>query len=250
MLPTLEGIIARRVLLNFRADPEVVRALVPAPLEVVVHRDAAVVGVCLIRLSQLRPKGLPGFVGIASESMAHRVAIRCVAPEGPRDGVFIWQRHSDNALLALLGGRAFPGVHHRARFHAVEGDEGLAVEAFTGRSGADVSVAARHVRAFSPTPLFPTLEEASGFFAKGDCGFSCALDGRRLEAMRLRTLEWTMTPLAASEARAAFFEDGRRFPKGSVTFDSAVVMRGIPHEWHELSVIPELAAAGTAAAVR
>jgi hypothetical protein len=250
MLPVLEGIIARRILVNFRADPQVVRALVPAPLEVVTQAGAAVVGVCLIRLSQLRPKGLPGFVGIASDNMVHRVAIRSPTPEGPRDGVFVWQRHSDNALLTLLGGRLFPGAHHRARFHAVEDESGLTVEAFTGRSHSDISVSARRAPQWTPTPLFPTLETASAFFARGDRGVSSSLDGRRLETIRLRTLEWSVSPLAVSQARVAFFEDEAHFPEGSVAFDGAILMHGIPREWHMLSVVPELAVAEAAAAAR
>jgi hypothetical protein len=53
MLPKLEGIIARRVLLNFRVDPDVARGLVPEPLELASRSGYAVAGVCLIRLEQL-----------------------------------------------------------------------------------------------------------------------------------------------------------------------------------------------------
>ncbi|HEX7127161.1 MAG TPA: DUF2071 domain-containing protein [Thermodesulfobacteriota bacterium] len=240
MLPPLEGVIARRVLINFRADPQVVRALVPAPFEVVTQEGAAVVGVCLIRLAQLRPKGLAGFVGIASDSMAHRVAVRCPTPEGFREGVFVWQRHSDTALLTLLGGRLFPGVHHRARFHSVEGESGLRVEAFTGQSRSDVSVSARRVPEWRPTPLFPTLEAARAFFARGDRGVSCSPGQRRLEAAPPGTLEWSPSPLAVSHVRVAFFEDRQRFPGGSIAFDGAVLMHAVPHGWHDLSVVPEL----------
>jgi Uncharacterized conserved protein (COG2071) len=243
VLPVLEGTIARRVLLNFRADPEVVRRLVPAPLEVAVQNGAAVVGVCLIRLAQLRPRGLPGFVGIASENMAHRVAIRYPTPEGPRDGIFIWQRHSDSALLCLAGGRLFPGVHHRARFHPVEDADGLWMEVRTEGGAVDVTFHASEAPAFAPTPAFPTFEDARAFFARGDCGFSCSLDGGRLEAMRVKTRQWAMSPLVAADVRAAFYEAPSRFPPGSIAFDGAVVMRGIPHEWHELSEVPELAGA-------
>jgi hypothetical protein len=32
---------------------------------------------------------------------------------------------------------------------------------------------------------------------------------------------------------SSFFEDEKRFPRGSVQFDHALIMRDIPHEWHE-----------------
>ncbi len=50
MLPMIQGVIARRILLNFRADAEVVQRLLPAPLQVDQQNGHAIVGVCLIRL--------------------------------------------------------------------------------------------------------------------------------------------------------------------------------------------------------
>ena len=95
MLPKLEGTIARRILLNFRADPDVTQRLVPAPFEVVRVGGFAVVGVCLIRLENLRPKGLPPHFGISSENMAHRVAVRYPTRSGSasrtEEGVYIWR---------------------------------------------------------------------------------------------------------------------------------------------------------------
>jgi uncharacterized protein YqjF (DUF2071 family) len=116
VLPTLEGVIRRRVLLNFRADPKTVAALLPVPLEVLPYDGFAIVGVCLIGMEQLRPKGPPGTFGLSSENMAHRVAIRYPTDEGMKDGVFIWRRETDQCLVTLLGGRLFPGVHHHAGF--------------------------------------------------------------------------------------------------------------------------------------
>ena len=66
MLPVLEGIIARRILLNFHADPEVTQNLVPSPLKVQTYHGNAVIGVCLIRLEKLRPRGMPEVMGLTS----------------------------------------------------------------------------------------------------------------------------------------------------------------------------------------
>ena len=234
MLPVLEGTIARRVLLNFRAAPAVVRKLVPETLEVVTRNGAAIVGVCLIRLERLRPKGGPALFAMASENMAHRVAIRHAKGEG----VFIWRRETDKTVMALLGGRLFPGVHRAADFEAIESERFLVFDVRTEQGAADVTVCAEPVREWSPTPAFGTFAEVSEFFRQGDCGFSCSLDGDRLEGMQLRTLKWQMNPLKVVKVRAAFFE---RFPPGSVEFDSALMMRGLPHEWHVLREVPELA---------
>ena len=55
MLPLIQGVIARRMLLNFRADADVVQRLLPAPLQCDRQHGHAIVGVCLIRLENLRP---------------------------------------------------------------------------------------------------------------------------------------------------------------------------------------------------
>ena len=233
MLPVLQGTIVRRVLMNFRADPVIARRLVPKPFEIVTQNGSAVVGVCLIRLEHLRPKGLPASVGLSSENMAHRIAVRFPSATGWRPGVFIWRRETNQRLTALLGGRLFPGVHGHARFHALESEEELSLEVFTKRKEADVTFRGSRVSKWKQTGLFDTLATVSAFFAQGDCGFSRSRHGT-YEGMRLRMLEWRMTPLEVREARSNFFEDEKNFPPGSVKFDGAVLMAGIPHEWVEL----------------
>lgn len=241
MLPILEGVIARRVLLNFRVDPNVARRLLPKPLELTIHNGFAVVGICLIRLEQLRPKGFPSPVGMSSENMAHRIAIRYPTGEGRKDGVFIWRRDTDQKLVTLLGGRLFPGVHQLAEFHVMEGEDKLIMDVRTRQGDADVSFEAASTAEWKSTTVFKTFEEVCSFFARGDCGFSCALHEGKLEGMQLRTLKWEMNPLRVDKVRAAFYDNHERFPPESIEFDCALLMRGIPHEWHELSDIPELA---------
>lgn len=241
MLPTLEGIIARRILLNFRADVQVACKLVPEPLEVIEHNGSAVVGVCLIRLEQLRPKGMPAALGICSENMAHRIAVRYRTAAGFKEGVFIWRRDTDQALMALLGGRLFPGVHRRAQFRVNETEVGMAMEVRTERNEANVWFGARPALDWRGSPLFRKLDSARQFFEQGDCGLSCSLNQGKLEGMQLKALHWGLEPLEIHGLHAAFFENRKLFPHGSIEFDCGLRMRGIPHEWREMEEVPELA---------
>ena len=54
----------------------------------------------------------------------------------------------------------------------------------------------------------------------------------RFQGMRLRCHTWQVEPLQVEEVRSSFFEDEALFPKGSIQFDCALLMRGIEHEWH------------------
>jgi hypothetical protein len=236
----LEGVIRRRILLNFRADPNAVAPLLPAPLEVLTYNGFAIVGVCLIGLVGLRPKGIPGGLGLSSENMAHRIAIRYPTSDGMHEGVFIWRRETDQWLVTLLGGRLFPGVHNCADFVIDEGGDGLSVAVKTEGGLADVDFAGSYETAWQRDSAFPTFNQAVDFFRRGDCGFSCSHRAGRLDGLRLKTLQWEMSTLRTTRLYSAFFQDRERFSPNAIHFDCALLMRGIPHEWHEISDVPEL----------
>jgi hypothetical protein len=39
-------------------------------------------------------------------------------------------------------------------------------------------------------------------------------------------------PLRVEEVFSSYFMDEKRFPRGTATFDCALLMRNIEHEWH------------------
>jgi hypothetical protein len=62
-LPKVHGVIRRRLLVNFRVDPEVIARQLQAPFRPKLYRDTAIAGICLIRLEEIRPKGFPKLAG-------------------------------------------------------------------------------------------------------------------------------------------------------------------------------------------
>jgi hypothetical protein len=62
-------------------------------------------GICVIRLTNLRPAGFPSGIGLTTENAAHRIAVEWDEPEGPCRGVFIPRRDTDSRLTVVLGGR-------------------------------------------------------------------------------------------------------------------------------------------------
>jgi hypothetical protein len=50
--------------------------------------------------------------------------------------------------------------------------------------------------------------------------------------MELRCHNWQVELLAIESVSSSFFDDETQFPRGSIDFDSALVMRNIEHEWH------------------
>ena len=244
MISKVEGVIARRILLNYWLDPVVARRLVPEPFEIVTRNGFAVAGICLIRLEQMRPYGLPAAMGIASENMAHRIAVRYPVEENGatvmRDGVYIWRRDTDSSLAVRLGGLLFPGTFRDAEFHVTD-EEALRLEVLTEDGAADVRLHAAVGPEWKWTLLFSRLHDVCEFFQRADCGFNTTLRCDGFEGQRLVQERWEMAPVAVSDVHAAYYADEERFPRGSVGFDSAVIMRGIPHYWKALHNVPEFA---------
>lgn len=80
--------------------------------------------------------------------------------------------------------------------------------------------------------VFRSLGEASVFFQAGSLGYSATPDPSRFQGLELRCLNWQVEPLEVEEVHSSFFEDEALFPKGSIAFDCALLMRGIKHEWY------------------
>ena len=74
-LPTIQGIIDRRILVNYRVDADVAARLLPAPFRPKLANGYAMAGICLIRRKQIRPAFVPVPAGGGSENAAHRFAV-------------------------------------------------------------------------------------------------------------------------------------------------------------------------------
>ncbi|MCC7063371.1 MAG: DUF2071 domain-containing protein [Planctomycetes bacterium] len=232
-IPLVKGVIERRVLVNYRVDPEVLQRHVPAPFTVQQVNGHGIAGVCLIRLAQVRPRLWPRALGLRSENAAHRVAVTWpTADGGQREGVYVNRRDTSSVLNAWLGGRFFPGRHHRASFDVAETPDSIAIALRSADGHTHISVRGRIVEHLPSNSLFPDVETASSFFERGAVGYSPSLRKDEYDCLELRSLSWRVQPIAIDHVESSWLEDQSLFPKGSVEFDSALWMRNIEHEWH------------------
>ena len=234
-IPTIKGIIDRRMLVNFTIDPEVAKRVIPPPFTPKIVSGKAIGGICLIRLKQVRPKGLPAFTGFGSENGAHRFAVEWVENGEIKEGVYIPRRDTSSAFNTLAGGRVFPGKHFRAKFDVKENHPNYHV-AFESSDGTSISVDATITDALNAGSVFKDLNTASEFFKAGATGFSP--NGNKYEGLYLDTDQWEVQPLEVSRVSSSYFEDEQVFPKGSVNFDNALLMTNVSHEWSSVSDKP------------
>lgn len=238
----LRSRLCRRLLINYRADPRVVRALLPAPFEPDLVDGAAVVGVCAIHLAQIRPSffgELP--VGVQNQGAAHRIAVSWLAAGERRHGVYIVRRDTNSALVAWAGGRLFPGAHHHAHFDVRETATSLALS-MRAADGTAVVVDGEDAAVLPCGSIFGSLEAASRFFEAGALGYSPARAGG-LEAFTLEAARWQVAPFAVRSLVSSMFDDAQRFPRGSIEFDHALVMRDTSALWR---TAPALSSADSA----
>lgn len=232
-IPTIAGVIRRRALLNYRVDPEVVAAVLPGNFRPHVINGHAIAGICLIRLEDIRPKGMPAMVGISSENSAHRIGVEWDEDGQVRHGVFVPRRDTDSHLNALAAGRIFPGVHHRSNFEVTDenGTVAMTVQA-KGFEQPLLTFTAQETETLPDDSVFNSLAESSEFFEQGCIGYSSCPRSKRLDGLLLKTDHWEVSPLEVQSIQSAYFDDRAIFPEGSITFDHALLMRDIPHEWH------------------
>lgn len=242
-LPTVAGLMERRILVNYRIDPEVAAKLIPDPFRPQIVGGHAIGGICLIRLARLRPRFLPAAWGFSSENAAHRFAVEWTESNQLRRGVYIPRRDSSSWFNALVGGRLFPGLHHRARFTVRESESRWSLQFASIDGSAAVSIDAALADQVPHGSVFGDLAGATEFFRAGGAGFSPAARPGCYDGLELQAHRWSLEPLEVRQVASSLFDDRGQFPAGAAEFDSAFLMRGVPHRWVTL---PRMADPSTA----
>jgi len=273
-LPTVRGIIERRMLVNFRCAPDVLAQMLPPPFRPKLVHGWGMAGICLIRLSGIRPAfqsalarvfrtgheaaeagrcslasrppphvagygtyEKSGAGGLRSENAAHRIAVEWDEDGVTRDGVFIPRRDTNSFLNRFAGGRLFPGMHHAASFRVWETGARLKLEMRSADGAAFVRVLARVTETLPDDSVFNSLDEATSYFQAGAVGWSPRREHGKFDGLELSCNKWRMEPLIVERVESSFFQNHEKFPPGSVEFDCALLMRGISHEWRALGVM-------------
>jgi hypothetical protein len=231
-IPVVRGVIDRRILANYRIDPEALGGVVQAPFRPKLVGGHAIGGICLIRLHRIRPRFVPLPWGIRSENAAHRIAVEWDKDGAIHEGVYIPRRDTSSRLNTLAGGRMFPGIHHHASFTVTETEDRFSVTVRSDDGAIHVRITGTVTDRLPTSSVFASVAAASDFFRRGRLGYSLTPTPGRYDGLELRCRQWSVEPLDVHDIESSFFGDPSRFPAGSVTFDCALLMRRIEHEWH------------------
>ncbi len=228
IIPNIKGIIDRRILINYQIDKDVLGKYLPSPFKPKLVNGKGIAGICLIRLKQIRPKGLPKQIGVSSENGAHRIAVEWEENGITKEGVYIPRRDTSSKVNALAGGTLFPGVHHFAKFDVSE-ENGNYEVSFKSDDSTTLSISASETEEWNKKSVFEDLNCVSEFFEKGSIGYSPNKES--FEGLELKAYTWDVSLLKVHQVQSSFFENKNIFPEGSVIFDNALLMKNIEHEW-------------------
>jgi hypothetical protein len=229
--PAVRAVMERRLLVNYRVDPDVLTSWLPAPFRPAIVGGYGVAGICLIRLGRVRPAGVPGIAGLTSENVARRVAVCWEDRNGPVTGVYIPRRDTSSRLAALAGGRLFPGWQHAARFRAEEDDGRFRVQVDSRDGLVRIRDAGHLADDVAPGSVFADLDAASRFFRCAPVGYAATPAEGRFDRVELETAGWELRPLHLDEVSSSLFDDPARFPPGTAAPDSAFLMERIATTW-------------------
>lgn len=229
-MASLRGLVDRRILIHFRADPDVLQALLPPPFTPRLFCGHGLAGVCLFRLRQLRPAFLPAELGVTSENAVHRIAVEWRQDGLTHTGSYVLGRHTSSRLNRIVGRPLFSGKQQHARIQYLEDLERVELEMQCEDRGMNLELAAHIAPLLPASSLFRSLPEAAHAFERNPHDVVRIWRGEDGHGMDLKACGWRSLPLAIERIGVSFFDDHERFPTGSCEFDSALLLRGLVHD--------------------
>lgn len=227
---TIESEIVRRLLVNYRIEPDLVASQLPRPLRPQIVKGWAIGGVCFIRLGAIRPKHLPSGLGMTTENVAHRFAVEWEDDQGIHVGVYVPRRDTNSRITSVAGGRVFPGKYHLARFAVSDDISSIRIGVMSRDTSVRLSVLAHRGGPLGGS-LFDSTSDAIDFFRRGSLSYSPGGTPGCLEGVRLAGVSWQAEPATVERMESSLFDDARQFPAGTSTLDSGLIMRNLPVRW-------------------
>lgn len=199
MIPTVRGLLRRRLLVNVLVDPDEAASRLPMGLRPHVVAGGTVVGCCMLDIEELRPSRLSPLVGVAIRAAAHRISAEWERSDGSTEvGVYVPIRLTDSRLAVVAGGRLFPGVHRDAEVEMV--DDGSSSSWFVD-DGDACSIRVRATAHADPTD--EVCEPIGGTCIGATIGLSPRRNGV-LEGARMALSTRSARPVTIEELESTF----------------------------------------------
>jgi hypothetical protein len=108
---------------------------------------------------------------------------------------------------------------------------------FKSKDQTTLHISAHETEKWNEDSIFKSINEASVFFEQGATGYS-PNNKKTFDGLELKAKNWKVTALEVTTVESSYFNSEQIFPKGSVKFDNALLMKNISHEWIGLAELP------------
>lgn len=228
--PPLRGRCPRRALFTWRIDPVAARRVVPAPLRPKMLHGSAIGAVDWMRLERLRPRILPGPLGLSMEMCTHLIPAEWDDEGVRRDVLYVLRRDVQVSGLGRAAGLLLPGHPHPARIHAIDEDVKVQVSAQSKDGQCTLELGGTLSGEWNNRSLFSGGKhlmhvlgnQAGGFLAFDENGHGALIE--------LEAHPELAEPLDTQQHTSSLF-DGGLVPKGAAQPDAAVVLRNLVCLW-------------------
>lgn len=206
---TMKGRLDRCWLFTFRSPEAEARAFVPSPLALVTREGQAFWNVVVCRVEAMRPRGLPGFLGMGYWHVAYRLHVR----HREEEGLTFVRSDCDSGLMAWMGNLMTDFRFHSGAVEVQEDRDWLRIGIDVPGAGAEATLR-RGTARLPKHSLFGSLGEASAFLKYKPRGFSVGKDGQ-VRVVRIVRDEsaWRARPVEIVSQEWAFFKGMRVTPE-------------------------------------
>jgi hypothetical protein len=210
----IRGTFERSLQINYRVDPRLLAKQLAPGMRPLLVRGQGIAGIALVRISELRPSFLPGWLGVRSEHAVHWVAIESEVNGESVPGAWIARHDTDLRLSAVRGGMFGAGGHH-ARFELSEAPTHVRASVHGDDGAMRIELEAGVCDQLRRDSVFATANDAADVF----------LQDPRIATLRSARHRGDAEPLRIVHVGSSYLDDPSRFPRGSVALDSAVILR-------------------------
>ena len=236
----LEGVMENRMFINYRADPHVVKRILPHPFVPSIIKGYAIIGICLIDLRELGSRWIfPKSLGLASKNTAHRFLVKIQGDDKGCDRFYISRRDCSSFLSTFIGNRMLANIHHQSEITIDESKGRYKIHTKNSKDGDYLNIDCEKNETLPEGSIFSDLQEVSNILEKISIGHSFREDGT-LNTLGLEIDNWEIIPLRVHNVQSCYFDDFSIFPKGSIELDHAVLMKNVKHRWRMGDDIPPL----------
>jgi uncharacterized protein YqjF (DUF2071 family) len=221
------------LLANFAIKPEVLAAVLPAPIQPAVTHDAAWLSVVIAQMKDLRPAGVPRALGVTY----NQIVYRAVVTYGDHRGVHFLRSDANSRLMSATG-----NAMSFFRFHYSEVDierrgAVLRVRVATDDSRADIRAEydLDHTAPELPaTSRFTDLDDAKTSLVELFTAYHPNPARRTMDCVDITRNDWRLTVVNDPAATFSYMTSGTPFTSQSAVLDSVFAVEDLEYHWHRV----------------